>query len=114
LYNLWVTTWVHADLERSSIKLIQDCPTCGQKAYEVEGIETSKHRWDRIKKELITVHMPRITGKGIHINQEDLQGADIFGVYEVPGWIFCTERAKRTIEEQRFTNVSFLEVGETF
>jgi hypothetical protein len=58
--------------------------------------------------------MPRITGKGIHINQEDLQGADIFGVYEVPGWIFCTERAKRTIEEQRFTNVSFLEVGETF
>ncbi len=112
LYDLWVSTWVHADLTRSSLRLVQVCPICGHKAYEVEGIEERKHRWDATKRELVEIHTPRVEGKGVYVCREDLQGADIFRLYEISGWILCTERVKVIIEGERFTNVSFLEVGE--
>ena len=113
LYDLWITTWVHADLERSSLHLVKVCPVCGHKVYAVEGIEERKHRYDRIKKDLVEIHTPRAEGQGVYIHQADLGRAGIFRLYEMPGWILCTERVKAVIEECGFTNVWFLEVGET-
>lgn len=112
LYDLWVTTWVHADLERSSLQLVDECPACGHKVYEVEGIEERKHRYDPVKKDLVEIHTPREEGQGIYVDQEDLARADIFRLYELPGWILCTERVKILIEDRGFANVLFLEVGD--
>ena len=111
LYVLWVTTWVHADLERSTLRLVSECPVCGHKVYDVEGVEERKHRWDPSIKDLVELHEPREEGKGIYIHQEDLQGAEIFRVHEQPGRICCTEGVKSLLEEQGFSNVEFLEVG---
>ncbi len=113
LYDLWVTTWVHADLEHSSLHLVEACPVCGHKAYTVEGIEERKHRYDQVKKDLVELHNPREEGRGVYIQQEALGGAGIFRLYEMPGWILCTERVKAVIEDRGFTNVWFLEVGDT-
>lgn len=113
LYDLWITTWTHADLEHSSLRLINDCPVCGYRAYVVEGIEERKSRWEPTQKDLVDIHTPRGQGQGIYLHQKDLQGADIFRLHELPKWILCTERVKVLIEEKRLTNVSFLEVGET-
>jgi len=112
LYELWVTTWVHADLNRSTIRLVMACSTCGYRAYEVEGVEMRKSRWNAVSKGLVEVYAPRQVGKGIYVHQEDLQGADIFRLFELPGWILCTEEIKVLVEDQKFNNVSFLEVGD--
>lgn len=112
LYELWVTAWVHADLELSTIRQVEACATCGHSAYEVGGVEVRKARWDAAKKELVPVHSPRRPGEGIYVHEDDLQGADIFGVHELPGWVLCTARVRALVEDLRFTNVSFLEVGD--
>ena len=112
LYDLWVGTWVHADLTRSSLQLVQVCPACGHEVYEVGGIEERKRRWDATKRDLVETHKPRVEGRGIYVHQEDLQNVDIFRLYELSGRIFCTERVKTLIETERFTNVSLLEAGE--
>lgn len=112
LYDLWVDTWVHADLTCSSLQLIKSCPVCDHEVYEVKGIEKRKHRWDVTKRELVEIHRPRGKGKGIYVYQKDLQGVDIFRLYELPGQIFCTQRVKTLIETAQFTNVLLLEVGE--
>lgn len=112
LYVLWVTTWVHTDLERSTLRVTSECPVCGHKVYDVEGVEERKHRWDPNIKDLVEIHKPREKGKGIYIHQSDLQGAELFRIYEQPGRICCTERVKSLIEERKFSNVEFLEVGE--
>ena len=58
------------------------------------------------------IHTPRQPGKGIFVREADLGGADFFEVVEFPSRVLCTDRAKCFIEEQEFTNVTFLEVGD--
>lgn len=111
LRELWVTSWAHADMERSSIRLIKTCATCGTRFHDLTGVEERKHRWDPIEKELIEIHIPREEGKGVYVKQADLRNADIFGLHELPGSVFCVERVKAFIEQEQFTNVSFLEMG---
>lgn len=112
LSELWVTAWLHADLERSTIRLVSACSTCGNKAYGIAGVEERKHHWDPNRRQLIAVHAPRQEGKGLYIVRRDLKGADIFRVFELPAWVICTDRVRAVIEDQGATNVSFLEVGD--
>jgi hypothetical protein len=114
LYELWVTVWVHTDLGRSSVRLVRACATCGTEFYELTGIEVRERRWDPAKKDLVAAHRPREKRKGIYLQRKDLENADIFQLYEFPGWIFCVERVKTLIEERSFTNTLFLEMGEVF
>ncbi len=109
---LWVPTWVHADLERSSLRLVSECPVCGHRVYEVEGIEERTHRYDPVKNDLVELHWARQPGKGIFVREEDLEGVEIFRLFEQPGRILCSERVKTLIEERGFCNVTFLEVGD--
>lgn len=112
LCDLWITTWVHLDTEQSSIQLIKACEVCGYKEYEVKGVEIKKSQWNSTKNDLDKIHIPRVEGKGIYIPDNDLQGADVFRVFEVPAWVFCSEKVKSTIEAKEFNNISFLEVGD--
>jgi hypothetical protein len=119
LYELWLTSWTHMDAERTTAKLAWRCQQCGSERWELEGHE--REEYDIVihkgedgvpEYESRTTHYPRISGKGLFVRSADLMGADIFGVHEFSGWLFCTDRVKTFIEENQFTNVAFLEMGE--
>jgi hypothetical protein len=115
LFELLITDWVHLDRDRSSITpSAPKCSTCGSEAFHVEGVERRESRWDKVRKELIPIHTPRLPGQGIYIAQHDLGGTCIFRIYEQPGAVFCTDRVRDFVLESGFSNVLFLERGETF
>jgi hypothetical protein len=114
LCELWVDAMVRVDHQRSSIKQKLHCKTCGSTSYSVEGIETTKSRWNRMTMKLEPVKYPREPGKGLYIRQTELLERDIFRTQEFPSWILCTDNVKEFVVAQRFSNVSFLEYGETF
>lgn len=113
LFDLWVTKWVHADRERSSLRLVRVCPACKHKVYEVEGVEERKNRWDISRKVLVEVRKPRLKEMGIFVRQRDLGSANIFRVHELPGYIFCTEVIRAIVHTRSFSNVQFVEMGWT-
>lgn len=113
LFDLWVTAWVHADLARSSAVLKQDCPECGVKRWELEGIEKVRSGYDRERRELFELHTPRTGGKGALILEAGLKGIDIFRIVEFPSWVCCTERVRDFVQEEGYTNAVFCEIGET-
>ena len=114
LHELWISGNVHLDPEKSSVRLIKECRTCGQKHYEADGIERWKLLWDAVRREVVKAQIHRIQGKGIFVSGRDLDGMAIFRVVEFPSWALCTDRVKEAITQNGFSNVDFLEIGETF
>lgn len=114
LHDLSVTSRVHVDLQKSSVRLVRDCGTCSRRQYAAEGIESSKTRWDKERRAPVKAHTARKPGCGIYVSDEALEGAAIFRTYEFPAWVLCTDPVKSLIEEAGLTNVAFLEMGETF
>lgn len=114
LFSLWATKWVNVDLDRSSIRLVHTCRSCGLRKYTPEGIEVRKKRWDAARKCLVQVNTPRVEGMGVYVHQQNLHTDGIFRLYQLPGLLFCSERVKETIMAKRFSNVQMMEVGETF
>jgi len=114
LYDLWVMQQVHLDLERSSVWLVKECGTCRRRQFTVDGIERWETGWDKERRESVKAHIPRSRGLGLYVAEDVLAGTAIFRTHEFPGWILCTDPVKELVEKEGFTNVSFLEVGETF
>jgi hypothetical protein len=114
LCELWVTQNVHLDLKKSSVRLAKECGTCGQRQYEVDGIERRESTWDAERRESVKEHIPRSQGKGLFVAEHALAGTAIFRTLEFPGWVLCTDRVKELVTQKGFTNVAFLEVGDTF
>ena len=114
LYELWITSWVHIDGRRSSIHVRTQCKSCGSIDYEIQGAEMKKHMWNKRLGELEDLYFPRTPGKGLYISDSVLEGSDIFRIHEFPAWIFCKDTIKNFMTDQKFTNVSFLEYGESF
>jgi len=112
LHDLWVASWAHVDLTSSSVRQIKKCSQCGYEAFEVDGIEKRSSRWDKARRESIKIHQRRMPGKGLFIAEGDLEGADLFRVHEFPGWILCTDRLRKFICHQGFSNIEFLDVGD--
>lgn len=116
LWDLWVTTWVRADVEQSSIRVVRDASS-GTEHYEVEGAERWEAVWDPDRMELVKKRHPRVPGQGLliiaGIAGDSLRGATIFRVAQFPAWIFCTDAVRELVEKNQFSNVSFLEMGET-
>jgi len=114
LYDLWVTQQVHLDRERSSVWLVKQCRTCSRQQYAVDGIERWETGWDKERRESVKTHIPRSRGLGLYVEEDALAGTAIFRTHEFPGWVLCTDAIKELVEKEGFTNVSFLEAGETF
>jgi len=112
LFDLWVNCWVHMIPELSSVELGNVCSTCGRKEYELRGVERWETTWNQERLELVKHHHPRKANQGLFVRAQDMQGADIFRVYEFPGCILCTDAVKELVEGNAFTNVRFLEMGE--
>lgn len=114
LYELWIDAVVGVDRQRSSIKQKLNCKVCGSTIYSVEGVEEKKSRWNRTTMKLEPVEHPREPGKGLYIQQKKLLEREIFRTQEFPSWILCTDSVRELMVARRFSNISFLEYGETF
>ncbi len=112
LYELWVTSWVHIDMQKSSVIFEKRCSSCAQEFYMVTGIESSERSWNSYLGKMFEMRVPREPGQGIFIDETNLKGADIFRVHEFPAWTLCTDRVKDFIVKENFTNVTFFEMGE--
>jgi hypothetical protein len=112
LYEIWVTTEVEADMERSTLKVTETDPETGAPVYDIEGAESVHVDVDPRTYQVVTTRIPRVPGKGIYVAEAALARADIFHRGGV--WIFCTDPVRDFIVEQQFTNVDFFEMGETF
>jgi hypothetical protein len=105
LWDLQVTERAQLDQKRSTITVKQDG---AEERFEVTGVERRGAVWDRQRMELMKVWHPRMEGQGLFVWTR----TGIFRVPEFPAWVFCTDGVKKLIEEHRFTNVSFLEMGD--
>lgn len=112
LYDLWVTCWVGIDHDRSTVSLVKKCSICGTAQYSLAGAEKWELGWDQERMESVQMHIPRGRGEGLFVRRAELGDADLFHVNEFPAAIFCSDRVKKAIEAESFTNVGFLEVGE--
>lgn len=89
LWDVIPKVWCHLDHQRSNITIEKECKTCGKTIY-------STPPWDQRK---------------MIVDVDTWNGENIFRIYEYTGLIFCTERVKEFVNEQKFTNVSFVEDG---
>jgi len=112
--ELWITTRVSCDLQRSSLRLSIHCPQCGFKFFQVLGGEKIESRWHPEIMNLKYTHTLRVPGQGLFVREQDLAGADLFKVVERNDLTLCTDRVKDFITERGFANVDFFEIGETF
>jgi hypothetical protein len=112
LSEMWVTTVVQVDRERSTIELMRTCGTCGRQRWHLEGAKTRGSRWNARKRQLERYTTPREIDRGLFVFERSLTDADIFRVEEFPDWILCTDVVKLFIEANECTNVRFLEIGE--
>ena len=113
LHQLWITKIVPIDLEKSTVRLVRQCATCGRERYELCGAEHKEPYWDREQRVYVRLRKPRDPGEGLFVREIDLERVDMFRVKEFDGWKCCTDRAKDFIEEHGYTNVDFMELGET-
>lgn len=130
LVNLRTEAVVEADLKRWPI--VQDSSGT---YYEVEGMEDFEERFiSRFKSEPSFKRVPRDPKKGFFIDQTHLHHIDVFrlrdagtrladGTFDrsdlrlaqdLLGWILCTDSVKDFVEERSYTNITFLEMGETY
>ena len=114
LYDLWVTSCVDMDQQRTTAKLTKSCNGCGYQQYEIVGIERRSVEMDQDKMELAWTRTPRVPGQGLFLDKLRLNDTDIFRVKEFSGCILCTDRVKAYIEDRRLNNVTFLEYGDVF
>jgi hypothetical protein len=114
LWELWVTQQVHLDVERSSVWMVKECRSCGRQQHAVDGIERWETGWDNERREPVTTHFPRSRGLGLCFVDDAIAPTAVFRSHEFPSWVLCTDRLKELVEKEGFTNVRFLEVGETF
>lgn len=111
LVDLWVTSWVPIDREQSTITFVKKCRACGAEQFSIDGFEKREVSWDKDLRKAVETHIPRSGNSGLFVQRERLS-VDVFRALEAPGWILCTDTVKTFIEERKYTNSGFLEVGE--
>jgi hypothetical protein len=114
LHELWVTTAVHMDRDRSTVELEHSCSQCRAERWELYGVEHWDSRFDHDVKRLVRIKTDRLPGAGIYVSEAHLTNAGIFRVAEFPAWVFCTDPVRDAVKQEGFSNVEFLEMGETF
>lgn len=114
LKELLVTAIVGMDRERSSAELEHQCRICSRERWIISGVERWDSHFDPDTKRLDRVRSNRLPGAGIYVSHAELSGAGVFRVSEFPAWVFCIDSVRDAVAEHVVSNVSFLEMGETF
>ncbi|MEM8706262.1 MAG: hypothetical protein AAGE98_07385 [Actinomycetota bacterium] len=113
LTELWVTATVGLDRDRSSTELEHACSACGAERWELFGAERWDNYWDPETKTLVRRKSQRLPRSGVFVSSGEIT-TGIFRVEEFPAWIFCTDQVRIALEDGGFSNIAFLEMGETF
>ena len=106
LWDLWPTCWEVLDFVRSSLRWYKR--RNGTKDFKVVGVELFYSRYSIDKGVRTVCRRKRTPGKGLFVTAK----RGIFRIKECPAWIFCSNDVKELIESQKFTNVTFLEMGD--
>jgi hypothetical protein len=85
--ELWVTGWGGIAARESGVRLTAYCPGCNRQSYEIP-------------------HPERL------IDAAAWDGSDIFAVWPLPAFIFCSDRARGVIESGRFTGIRTIPASE--
>lgn len=112
LVELLPTEWVHVDKEKSSLRLIKHCSMCDTDFYAIDGIESKTIDWDKDQMQPVEIHTRRIPGKGVFVNSIKTHQSSIFRLVELPGMVICNMEVKEYIENQGYTNIDFMEIGD--
>ncbi len=113
LRELWVTRWVGIDRERSSVELDRRCGTCATEFWSAYGTQRWDSHFEVRRGTLVRELVPRAPNGGLFVREDSLLGSDLFRVREFPGWTLCTDASRDHVERKGYTNVAFLEMGET-
>jgi hypothetical protein len=113
LYELWVTAWVNADVDRSTVTIERN-PSTGITTYHLTGDERTEIRVDGQTGMSVRTRVPREPGKGLYVPEQEVEDVDIFRLVQRPGCVSCTDAVRDFILANEFTNVDFFEIGETF
>ena len=113
LLEIWPGREVSLDPARSSAELEHRCATCAAEQWIFTGLARWEVRWDPVALAGERVLVPRTPEAGLFVSEAELAGADVFALREAPAWRLCTDRVKAFVEAGGFTNVCFLEVGDT-
>jgi hypothetical protein len=97
----------------SSVRETNRCGTCAARRYDIEGIEETTLDLNDDFSAVTRTRTPRKPGKGFYVHERELEGAGIFRLIELPTMVLCIDPVKQFIEAQGFTNIAFLEYGET-
>ncbi len=85
LWDLQPESRSKIDQNRSNVKLLHVCKTCGRMIWDI----------------------PQYGQRTLVVDRSTWDGAHIFRLDAYPYWVFCTDMAREFIERQRFTNVTF-------
>jgi hypothetical protein len=86
----------------------------GKIYYKMPGIAyITATNYEKVNEPLNRVFIPREKDKGFFVPEDLLDGRDLFRVSEFEGWNLCTDRFRDYVLERGYTNVSFLEAGDT-
>jgi hypothetical protein len=106
---LWVRTFVDHDKDTTTIK--EELETDGGTRTILDGIERVETEWIPDPGVLLKKRIPRVESKGLFVRREALGKYAIFRVRQWPVAIMCTQEAKDFIEENKYTNIGFKEMG---
>jgi hypothetical protein len=85
LCEIWVNDFLSLDDSASSLQIKRICGTCNFRYYK-----------------------PRREGLVI---ERATESSGFFRVKQFPGWVFCSAELRKYIEDQEYTNISFLNVN---
>ena len=88
---------IHADLDRSSLILGDECDSCGRLEWRMDGLGRDAQGNPA----------PRRPGAGLYVTAEELDGYDVFRVHELPAWIVVTDSLRDVVEGHALGPVEF-------
>ena len=114
LFIAYIDNWIHLDKKRSLLEPLLECDSCKYTYYKPLGVEENKQKYNLKSKKLDRIISPRKKGKGVFVSSELITEVDFFRIHETPHMMYCTEKGKKVIESNGYTNVLFIEMGETY
>jgi hypothetical protein len=112
LLEIIVPIIITPDMEKSSVEIINYCKNCNRTVIKISDVE---------KKDIFSYAsdgpsktIPRKPGKGIFIAEASIHGINLFRIHEKSRIILCTDYAKESLEASGYSNLTFLDFGETF
>ena len=113
LRELLARAVVGVDLDRSSVELARTCEVCGRDEWEFFGLSEWRVTWDQEARSGSRDCVPRFPGAGLFVPEAEAVEAGVFTISQAPAWVLCTDEFRHVVDDHGFSNIAFLDVGDT-